>query len=62
MELRLTDKEAKLLLEVFQEYQRHLLHEIAKSDHLEFRAALRARCETLEGILEKANAPVHAVV
>jgi len=60
MELPLTDKEHELLLEVFQEYHRHLLHEIAKADHHEFKAALRRRCDTLEGILQKAEQQVHS--
>ncbi|HUK43204.1 MAG TPA: hypothetical protein VLW48_02050 [Candidatus Bathyarchaeia archaeon] len=62
MELRLTDKEHELLLEVFQEYHKHLLHEIAKADYHDFRAALRCRCDTLEGILQKVNEPIHSVV
>ena len=59
MNLRLTDKEHELLLEVFQEFHKHLLHEIAKADYYEFKAALRRRCDTLEGILQKLEEPVH---
>ena len=59
MELRLTDKEHELLLEVLREHHKHLLHEIAKTDHHEFRTALRHRCDTLEGILHKVAEPVH---
>ncbi len=60
MELRLTDKEHDLLLEFLQERHKHLLHDIAKADHHEFRAALRERCNMLEGVLEKLQVPVHS--
>jgi hypothetical protein len=60
MELRLTDKEEELLLEFLQEQHKHLLHEIAKVDHHEFRTALRHRCTVLEGIMENLKAPVHS--
>ena len=60
MELRLTDKEQDLLLELLQEWHKHLLHDIAKADHRDFRTALRDRCDTLEGVLEKLRAPVHS--
>ena len=60
MELRLTSKEEELLLEFLQEQHKHLLHEIAKADHHEFRTALRHRCNALEGIMEKLKAPVHS--
>ncbi|MDR3746780.1 MAG: hypothetical protein P4M04_01245 [Acidobacteriota bacterium] len=53
MELRLTDKEEELLIEVLHEQQKHLLHEIAKADHHDFRTTLRHRCTLLEGIIEK---------
>jgi hypothetical protein len=62
MELRLTDPEHELLLEVLQEYHKHLLHEIAKADYYDFKTALKNRCETLETILQKADEPVHALV
>lgn len=60
MELRLTDKEHDLLLELLHERHKHLLHEIAKADHHEFRTALRERCTALEGVLEKLRVPVHS--
>jgi len=60
MELRLTDSEHELLLQLLQEQHKHLLHEIAKADHHEFRTALRHRCTALEGIMEKLKAPVHS--
>ncbi len=60
MELRLTEHEHELLQQFLQEQHKHLLHEIAKADHHEFRTALRHRCTTLEGILNKLNQPVHS--
>ncbi|HUH63702.1 MAG TPA: hypothetical protein VLZ50_11910 [Terracidiphilus sp.] len=60
MELRLTDKEHELLLELLQEQHKHLLHEINKAHHHEFKVALRHRCELLEGMMQKVNEPVPA--
>ena len=53
MELRLTDKEEELLLELLQDHQKHLLHEINKAHYHEFKAGLRNRCIMLEQIIEK---------
>ncbi len=53
MELRITDAERDLLVQVLEERQAHFLHEIAKAHHLEFKHALRERCELLERVLEK---------
>ena len=53
MELRLTAEEEDLLRDLLQEYQTHLLREIAKADHHEFRNGLRNRFSVLEAILEK---------
>lgn len=60
MELRLTDKEHELLLELLQEQHKHLLREIAKADHHEFKLALRQRCTVLEAIMGKLAEPVHS--
>jgi hypothetical protein len=60
MELRLTAEEEDLLRDLLQEHQTHLLREIAKADHHEFRDGLRHRCTVLEAILDKVQAPVHA--
>jgi len=60
MELRLTDKEEELLRELLQEHHKHLLHEINKAHHHEFKTTLRHRCTTLEGLMEKLQ-PVHSV-
>ncbi len=53
MELRLTDKEQELLLELLSEQHKHLLHEINKAHHRDFKMALRERCNTLEGIMQR---------
>ena len=60
MELRLTENEHQVLLQLLQEQHKHLLREIAKADHHEFKVALRDRCGTLERILEKLTQPVHS--
>ena len=56
MELRLTDEERELLVQVLEERQAHFLHEIANAEHHEFRHALRKRCTMLEKVLEKLKA------
>ncbi len=58
-ELRLTAEEEDLLRDLLQENQKHLLREIAKADHHEFRDGLRNRCAVLEAILAKLQTPVH---
>ena len=60
MELRLTDNEHVLLVQLLQDQHKHLLHEIAKADHHEFRTTLRHRCSVLEGILNKLNVELHS--
>ena len=61
-ELQLTAEEEDLLLDLLQEQQTHLLREIAKADHHEFRDGLRNRCTVLEAILAKLQVPVHATL
>ena len=61
MELRLTDQEEELLRELLQEDHKHLLRDIAKADHHEFRAGLRNRCTLLESIMHKLQ-PVHSTL
>lgn len=55
-ELRLTEEEEMLLLECLRDQHKHLLREIAKADHHEFKNALRSRCQMLESIMEKLHA------
>jgi len=57
MELRLTDEERDLLLDLLQEDHKHLLHEIAKAHHHDFKVALRHRCSVLEGMMLKVKEP-----
>jgi len=60
MELRLTEKEEELLQELLQDHQKHLLHEINKADHHEFKTGLRNRYTMVEGIIKKLQT-VHSV-
>jgi hypothetical protein len=60
MELRLTAEEEELLLDLLREHQTHLLREIAKAHHHEFKTGLRKRCTVLEAIIDKVQAPVHS--
>lgn len=53
MELHLTEEERALLLEVLQERHKSLIHEIARTDHHDFKHELQHRCTKLEGILGK---------
>lgn len=58
MEVRLTDKERELLLELLSEQQKHLRHQINKASHHDFKAALRERYTLLEGMLQRLQRPV----
>jgi hypothetical protein len=60
MELRLTEEEEELLLELLREQHKHLLHEINKAHHHDFKVGLRTRCTMVEDIIEKLQA-VHSV-
>lgn len=53
MQLRLTEKEEELLREILQDHQKHLLHEINRTDHHEFKTGLRNRCTAVEGLIDK---------
>lgn len=61
MELRLTDKERELLVELLNEQQKHLLHQINKASHHDFKIALRERCTLLENIQQRLKDPVASV-
>ena len=56
--LRLTKPQEELLLEVLQDHQKHLLHEIARADHHEFKDRLLKRYAVLEEVLGKLNVQV----
>lgn len=60
MELRLDDHEQRLLLEILEERHKNLIHEIARTDHREFKHELQTRCQMVEGILKRLQAPEHA--
>jgi hypothetical protein len=60
MELRLTDHETRLLLEILQERHSNLIHEIARTDHREYKHELQQRCSAVEGIMKKLQAVEHA--
>ncbi len=53
MELRLTEKEQDLLRELLLDHQKHLLHEINKAAHHEFKTGLRNRYTMVDEILNK---------
>ena len=53
MELRLTDKEHELLVELLTDQQKHLLHEINKAHFRDAKNMLRQRCTTVEEILQR---------
>ena len=62
MEVRLSEEERELLLEVLQEQHKHLLREIAKAHHYECKTTLRQRCTVLEGIMHNVQHLAYAAV
>jgi hypothetical protein len=62
MELRLTDKEHELLLELLTEQHKHLLHEINKAHYRDAKQALRTRCTMVEDMLQRLREHIAAVV
>ena len=53
MKLDITDEERELLAELFEEKQKHLIHEINHTDTSDFRRMLRKKVEVLEGLMRK---------
>jgi hypothetical protein len=53
MELQLNDVERQLLLEILEGRNRSLIHEIARTDHREFKRELQTRCLMVEGMLKR---------
>jgi vacuolar-type H+-ATPase subunit E/Vma4 len=53
MEIRLTEKQEEILRELLQEHHKHLLHEINKAHHRDFKITLRNRCAIVEAMVEK---------
>lgn len=56
MELQLSHQERRLLLEILEERNKNLIHEIARTDHREFKHESQTRCALVEGILKKVQA------
>lgn len=56
MELRLSDLESRLLVEILEDRDRNLIYEIARTDHREFKHELQDRCKMIEGILQRIKA------
>ena len=53
MELNLEDHERRLLQEILEERYTNLIHEIARTDHRDFKQELQNRCLQVEHILKK---------
>lgn len=62
MELRLTDKEQELLLELLSDHYKHLLHEINKAHYRDCKATLRDRCNAVEEMMERLKEPIPSSV
>jgi hypothetical protein len=59
MELRLSEAECELLVQILEERYAHFLQEISRSHHhREFRQTLRQRCDLLEKVMEKLKGKV----
>ena len=53
MRIEMTDKEQKLLLELVEGEQKQIIQELDHADSRDYRAILRDRLRTLEGLLAK---------
>ena len=58
MELNLSAEEREVLAEVLEERHQELMREIFKTDHHEFKLALKKREKILEAMLDKVGIPV----
>jgi len=56
MELRLNAQEHRLLLEILEDRHKSLIHEIARTDHREFKHELQARCSLIEDMIKRLKA------
>jgi hypothetical protein len=56
MELQLNDEQRRLLLEILDERYKNLIHEIARTDHREFKHELQTRCQQIEDLLRRVKA------
>jgi len=53
MNLEITEEERELLNEIFEEKQKHMIHELNHTDTLEFERMLKKKIEVLEGLMRK---------
>jgi hypothetical protein len=56
MELRLSAQEHHLLLEILEDRQKNLIHEIARTDHREFKHELQARYSLIDDVIKRMKA------
>ena len=53
MNLEITEEERELLNEIFEEKQKHMIHELNHTDTLNFERMLKKKIEVLEGLMLK---------
>ena len=53
MNLQITEEERELLNEIFEEKQKHMIHELNHTDTIEFERMLKKKIEVLEGLMRK---------
>jgi len=53
MNLEITEEERELLNEIFEEKQKHMIHELNHTDTLNFERMLKKKSEVLEGLMRK---------
>ena len=53
MNLEITEEERELLHEIFEEKQKHMIHELNHTDTLNFERMLKKKIEVLEGLMRK---------
>ena len=53
MNLEITEEERELLNEIFEEKQKHMIHERNHTDTLNFERMLKKKIEVLEGLMRK---------
>ncbi len=53
MNLEITEEERELLNEIFEEKQKHMIHELNHTDTLNFERMLKKKVEVLEGLMRK---------
>ena len=53
MNLDITEEERELLNEIFEEKQKHMIHELNHTDTLNFERILKKKIEMLEALMRK---------